>query len=538
VSPAGRAQWRIGGWIALGTVALSTCSPPPLSGQTRIWRPEDRVLITDFSVVDAVAASPWYVYAATRHGLLLYDRRARSWQLPVTSLQGYPAAPVRTALADPAGNAVWLGTTEGWARYDADLERWDQGASPGGVTGLMLDARDAGGGVFLRDASGWSYLPRGAFLPQPGMPLPPPEQRIQPLDVTAALATAPMAQALRTLILTDPQLRSYQFTAAARTPDANALFLGTNGLGLVRLDPTLGQWEPLRFTLLAVGAAAVAPGAEGVWAASDDTRPGGRSGVTWLPQDLSSTTVLEPRAGTGFGPATVRRMLAADGALWLATDAGVFRLDPQSGRTRRYTLGDGLPSEDVHCLAPAPDGVWVGTSRGLAVISASGRTQRVGQFAQPVLSLLVQSESLWVGSAVGLGMLPPGAADVVLPAEVAAEPALRAPIVALARTGDTLVAVLEDQVGWRDPATRRWTMLRPQAALGALTAAAGDAGGVWLGGAIGLSFWRVGRGSFRSVGAPGDLPAPVRDLTVTTPWVWVATDSGVVRLRGGVLSGS
>jgi hypothetical protein len=346
-----------------------------------------------------------------------------------------------------------------------------------------------------------------------------------------------MAQALRTLILTDPQLRSYQFTAAAGTPDATALFLGTNGLGLVRLDPAIGQWEPLRFTLLAVGAGALASGADGVWAASFGARLGGRSGVTWLPQDLTSTTVLEPRPGAGFGVATVRRMLAAQNALWLATDGGVFRLDPQSGTTRRFTLGDGLPSEDVRCLAPAPDGVWVGTSRGLAVITATG-VQHVGQFSQPVLSLLVQRESLWVGSVVGLGILLPGAADVALPADVAAEPALRAPIVALARTGDTLVAVLEDQVGWRDPITHRWTMLRPRAALGTLTAADGDVGGVWLGGTIGLSFWSVGRGSFRSISVPGDLPAPVRDVTVTSPWVWVATDSGVVRLRGGILGGS
>lgn len=531
--------WRCAGWITVPAILLSAYPAIGLSAQTQVWRPEDRVVVSDFSVVDAVAASPWVVFAATRHGLLLYDRRAGTWRFPITSLDGYPADRVRLALADPAGTAVWLATAGGWARYDADLRRWEEGVSPGGVTGLMLDARDPGGGIFLRSPSGWSYLPRGALMPLPGTPLPPPAQRIQPLDVTTALAMAPMAQALRTLILTDPRLRTYQFTSAARTADQNTLFLGTNGLGLIQLDPTVGQWEPLRFSLLDVGAVALAPGPDGVWAASMALTPGGRTGITWLPQDLASTSTAEPRPGSGLAAATIRRVLASRDALWLATDAGVFRFDPRSGRTRRFTLGDGLPSEDVRCLARAPDGVWVGTARGLAVITADARgeggIQRVGQFAQPVLSLLAQGESLWVGSAVGLGLLPPGADDVRLPAEVAAEPTLRAPIVALARQGDTLVAALPDQVAWRDPATRTWAPLRPRAAVGTLTAAAGGAGGIWLGGTIGLAFWNIGQGSFQGASVPGDLPAPVRDLAVTPPWVWVATDSGVVRLRSSVM---
>jgi hypothetical protein len=535
-----RASRRYGGMaVCIGCLTSVTAVPPSrLTAQSRLWRPDERLLISDFSIVDAVAASPWFVYAATRHGLLLYDRRARSWQPPVTALEGFPAARVRQALADPVGNAVWLGTAGGWAHYDADIRRWDGGPSSGAVTGLMLDARDPGGGVFLRDISGWKYLPRGALAPQSGTPLPSPNQRILPLDVNTALTLAPMAQALQSLILTDPQLRTYQFTAAARAPDDNTLFLGTNGLGLVRFDPTGGEWEPLRFTLLDVGAVALASGPDGVWAASAGARTGGRSGVTWLPEDLSATRPIEPRTGSGLGVVAIRRMLAANGALWLATDGGLVRFDPESGRTRRFTLGDGLPSEDVRCLAAAPDGVWVGTMRGLAVITERG-VERIGQLAQPVLSLLARGDSLWVGSAVGLGVLAPGASDVALPAEVAAEPALRAPIIGLAATGDTIVAVLEDQVGWRDPSARRWTVLRPQVMLGVLSTVASDAGGVWLGGSFGVTFWRLGRGggSFQSIGVPGDLPAPVRDLTVTAPWVWVATDSGVVRLRGSVLSG-
>jgi hypothetical protein len=535
------ADWRIGGWSLLAAVTIQSVYPSiRLSAQSRFWRPEERVVVADFSVVDAVAASSWVVYAATRHGLLLYDRRARTWRLPVTTLDGYPTAHVRAALADPAGNAVWLATDDGWARYDADLRRWDRGSLPGGASALMLDGGDVASGVFLRDLSGWQFLPRGALLPISGTPLPPPGRRVEPLDANSALATAPMAQALRSLILSDPRLRSYQFTSAARTADDDDLFFGTNGLGLVRIDGAVGQWEPLTFTLLGARADALALGPDGVWVAGG-VAPGiggGRSGVTWLPSDLSSTTPIEPAPGADFGSAAVRRLLADRGALWVATNAGVYRMDPANGRTRRFTLEDGLPSEDAGALARAPDGVWIGTARGLAVIAAD-RVTRLGAFAQPVTSLLAVGDTLWVGSAAGLGALLPGGTDPVIPPDVQAEPALRAPVVALAQSGDTLVVVLEDQVAWRDPATAHWTVERPRAALGTLRAASSDAGGggVWLAGTIGVAWWDIGHGTYRRLDVPGDLPGPVRDVAAAVPWVWVATDSGAVRLSREAVTG-
>lgn len=527
---------RRGRWLLCAILPLL---PWILVAQSRLWRPDDRVLITDYSVVDAVAASPWRVYAATRHGLLLYDRLSRRWAPPVTALEGYPAARVRMALADPAGNGVWLGTSEGWARYDADVQRWDQGPVPGGVTGLMLDAQDAASGIFVRDRTGWRFLPRGALVPVAGTPLPPPGRRVQPVAVDAALAAAPTADAFRAQILSDPRLRTYRFTAAAFSPDGSELYLGTDGLGLVRVDPSTGQWDRLAFTLLGVGATALAAGADGVWAAGE-AGPGGRGGVTWLAAGLDSTRPLEPPAGSGFdaAPPAVRRLLAVHGALWLATDAGLFRMDPATGRTHRFTTDDGLPSERILALAPAPDGVWVGTARGLAVVTGAGRVVRIGAFDLAVLSLLAVRETLWVGSNTGLGVLPPGAAAPVVPGAIADRPELHAPVVALARSADTLVAVLQDQLAWRDPTSAQWTLERPRATLGTMTAAAPDAGGVWLGGTLGLAWWDPAHGVYRRLGIPGDLPAPVRDVAAVAPWVWAATDSGVVRLRSAVVTGA
>src|SRR3989442_13180192 len=72
------------------------------------WRPEDRALISDFSYVEAGAVSPFTVFAATTHGLTIYDRPARTWRLPVTAPPGDPAAPVPLAPRAGVDNAAWL----------------------------------------------------------------------------------------------------------------------------------------------------------------------------------------------------------------------------------------------------------------------------------------------------------------------------------------------------------------------------------------------------------------------------------------------
>ncbi len=544
-----KADRRIGGWAVrtavLGAVSLTAYPSIRLSAQSRFWRPEDRALISDFSYVTAVAVSPFIVFGATRHGLIIYDRQARAWRLPVTALDGYPAAPVWVALADVTGNAVWLGTTGGWARYDADAQRWDSGAVAGGVRSLMLDARDAASGVFVLGAFGWSFLPRGAILPVEDRPLPPPGQRIQPLDAATALSLSPGAQALRALILTDPRLRSHRFIAAARSPDQSDLFFGTDGMGLVRVDALTAEWEDLPFGLLGARAGAVALAPGGVWVASAGRGGGERHGVAWVAADLSADTTIEGPGALGLGCVQGRRLLAAERLLWLACERGVIRIALGSGRgggggggsaaVRTFDEGQGLPSDDALSLAPAPDGCWVGTARGLAIVTNADKVVPVGNLAQPVLSVAAVRESLWVGTASGLGLLAPGASEVAVTPDVVGQPALRDPILALALAGETLVAVTADQFAWRDPATRRWTLVHARADLGHVTALAADAGGgggggaVWIGGLDGLALWDLASGSFHVLRVPYDLPAAVRDVAVDRRWLWVATDSGLVR---------
>src|SRR5690606_36925676 len=59
---------------------------------------------------------------------------------------------------------------------------------------------------------------------------------------------------------------------------------------------------------------------------------------------------------------------SADGTLWVGTyGGGIARFDRASGRFRRYTTDDGLPSNSVYgILEDASRRLWISTNRGLA----------------------------------------------------------------------------------------------------------------------------------------------------------------------------
>jgi ligand-binding sensor domain-containing protein len=280
----------------------------------------------------------------------------------------------------------------------------------------------------------------------------------------------------------------------------------------------------------------VVPGPDGVWTVGS-ARAGERRALTWVSADLSRFTVNEDALGRGTSVLLAQRLLYSGDGLWLGTSFGLFQMPAGQGGTGRfYDVGAGLPGPNVLSLAKAPDGVWVGTAQGLALITPAGAVTRMAGYDRAIPALAAQRESLWVGTVDGLALLAPGSTAPTLPAELAAVPTLRAPIAALANAHDTIVAATSDQLGWRDPKDGSWTVLRPRAPTGTITALAPDAGGVWIAGTGGLVFWDIGHQTFRGISVPGDIPAAIRDVTVQGDYVWVATDAGLVRLsRDAVL---
>lgn len=511
-------------WLLAGVVLV--CASELAFAQTGRFRPEDRVVISDFSVVEAVAASESHVFAATPNGLIIYDRRFRRFEPPVTPLDGYPAARVLTALADPVDGSIGLGTPDGLAHYRSDMHMWDLLPLSGGVRDMLYDSADPFRGVFLRLATGWAFLPRGGVFPVRGVPLPPPGRRAGSLNVNDLMRRAPYADAMRALVLTDERLRTHRYTSAAAVPLADEIYLGTDGLGLMRLDPVVVRFERLPFGLLSSGVSAVVATRDGIWAGSDGR--GRRAGITFSTPDLQRFMDIEGPPVTGFGGAAVHAILIRGRDVWAGTGRGLLRMDQQGDGDWLGTV-NGLPSAEVLALAESGDAVYVGTSRGLALVGPGGHVERAGGYAGPVRAVAAVGDTVWLATNIGLGLMTQPDMGILVADEGRHE--LRRPIRALALAGDTLIVGADERILWRAPGDT-WVVERAFGAdLGGLVALAGDGGGVWILGRSGLAFLHFGTRATRTWVGPDLLPGEARGIAVSDDYLWIATEHGLVRLR-------
>ncbi len=520
--------------MRLGTTLLVLAAwGTPLSAQSHLWRPEERVLLTDYSYVDAIGAGTDIVYVITRGGIGVYDLRFRRWDPPVALPPSVPAGTARSAIVDPVDRSLWIGTALGVSHYDPHLRTFDDVSVGGGVWDLMFDATDPMGGVYLRTRSGWQLLQRGSLIPTYGEPLPPSGRRLRSGSVEAILERMPSLMARSPLALTDERLRRYRFTAAAQTPHTEEVFLGTDGYGVLRVDPATLEIVRLPFGIPSQGVAAVEPTARGVWAGS-----GTRTGSGWLThvaEDLQHYDYEEGPSATGFRFTTVFDLLHVGDALWAATDHGLWRIVP-GGETRRMAIAVIGEGQRVYALAADPRGVWAATDRGLVVVDeqAGEATSVDVSVREPLYAVTILGNDVWVGGDRGVGVIRDGDDAIRVPADVAQEALLAGPVVAIAVAGDTIIAALADRIAWRAPGGR-WSVERPLGQIGAISSVSADAGGVWVAGLRGLAWFEFAGRSYRFLAVPDDLPGPIRRIAATDEYLWVGTDAGLVRLRKDVV---
>ncbi len=185
-------------------------------------------------------------------------------------------------------------------------------------------------------------------------------------------------------------------------------------------DVPYGQWEREDVPLPPEAGLAV----ERVWIAADgtlhvrtDRATLARGANGWAAVEAGAnpeplrTAGPEALRAVGLEPASVTGEVRdvrtdASGVVWVATDGGLVVAAPERAPAR-LTGEQGLPVEDLRCLAIDPDAAWLGTARG--VVRFDGERWRYfgGRMWLPdddVRSLCVDHDgSLWVGTGKGLG---------------------------------------------------------------------------------------------------------------------------------------
>jgi hypothetical protein len=494
---------------------------------TRDWRPEDRTIIADYRMVTAVAASIDRVFIVSASGVLIWNPQFHRWEGAVDPPQPALLARVFTGLTDPLDNSLWLARPDGWIHFQPDIHLWEQGQVPDGIQTIAFDQDDPTAGLYLRTRRGWELLPRGGAVSSPANP---PARVLAPQSIAEAIRSNPSLQANAAAILTDNRLRSVRYTAAARAADNRGWYLGTSGVGALYLPDGGALPERLSFGLPSPRVGAVFSWPGGVWAATDRT-PSSDAALTFVSGDLDQFSSLPGTSAVGTPFSQVRELAGQGRAVWAATDLGVARVEPSDSTLELVDERRGLPDSRVYSIVSRGGRIVVGTAHGVARVGDSLTVERVAPaYSDAVYTVFPAGDSVWAGTPAGLLLALPDRRDLVRPAGMSS-PRLHAGVVDLAPLADTLVALTRDEMLWRNPRSRQWT-LGPNLSslLGRLRRFVADGPGFWVAGDRGVGYARLGTPPLRPL-REGDLPGAANDLAVDDEYLWVATDAGLVRFR-------
>lgn len=509
--------------VACGAAQSGPGIPTPASA----FRPEDRVLLADFSRVNAVASAYDVAYVVFPTAIGVWRPLTGRWEVPRTPPRPGLLRGVRGATLDPGDQSLWMITDRGWVHYLPTGERWDEGVLPGSPTALGTDPMDPRGGIWVRLGGSWYFQPRiGAAMPgSPSAAL-----RLAP-TVDDALRDLPALRALAPRLLTGQGLEQGQFTSAAPLPDGSGWLLGTTNRGVLKVDRMGMAGTPLPLGLRGTMVGALALDATGIWAATDADRwPSAE--LAHLSRDLASTTLVEGREPFGLPFAAARKILLGERVVWLGTDQGVLRVAVDGHQTTRWSESDGLPDARVLALASHQGRIVAATMRGLIEISPSDVVTRIApRLIEPSYALLSRGDTLWVGTGRGLLAWMPGEAGLAEPEGLTRLVGARVPIRGIGYVADTLVALTDRELLWRDPMNGAWTAGPPFAGIGRVNTFTFTDDGIWIGGEAGAGFARPTTGLLRRLSVPVDLPGPVTAITVEAEYLWVGTTMGLVRIR-------
>jgi hypothetical protein len=527
----------IGLRVLRGAVALIVLLQTPSSQlqAQRYWRIEDRAVVGAMLRVFAIASSFERLYVVGDQQVIYRDVGRDRWEGPFRSAGPGVLEQSIGAIVDPLDRSLWIVTSHGWLHYDPVTDLWDQGATGGPVLAAGFDRTRPVDGLFLRLPGEWVVATRGGGAALPAVRVPRTNDLVRVTTLSDVARANPQVAVLASGAVLGPGLRPTRLTAAAETSDRSGWWLGTDGEGLLFLPFASVTPEPRPWGLPGevVGAVVAVPG--GAWVVNDRTASGDPA-VTRISEALDRFQWFQGDRVFGFRFQTIRALRIVDSVLWLGTDQGAIALSRSGERIGTLTEQDGLADRRVLSIAARRRRLVFGTAAGVAELTDSGVVRVAPAFTDPALSLALAGDTTWVGTPNGLFAALPGAEDIRQAPGWDALQLLRTPVPALLWHGDTLVALTERGLLWRDPRTGGWT-LGPDIVtqVGRPRALADGAEGVWIAGSRGVGFAKVG-GPVERVLAVGDaLPGEAWDLSTEQGWLWVATSRGVVRFRRGAV---
>ncbi len=101
----------------------------------------------------------------------------------------------------------------------------------------------------------------------------------------------------------------------------------------------------------------------------------------WIGSNEDGITVIDPKNSTSMRLSTDEGLIsnlttsyinASDGKIWIGTEGGISRIDMNSGMISNLTEKEGLLNNDIWTLNEFDNDVYVGTTKGLSIMSPLG----------------------------------------------------------------------------------------------------------------------------------------------------------------------
>ena len=284
---------------------------------------------SNISRVIEVSGSLWMGTDYTRadRGLTKFDRDSARWRYfePGVYLD-LGDAELTSAISN--SDIVWLGTRGGLVRYEPDESFRTYGDFKGLPSDNVLSLAEYGGFIYVGTDDGLGVIPPGGKIPDSTFK--------SPLDVESSFSGQAINDLLafkdKLYIATDRAV--YAFDSAKRS--------------IQELDTPAGD---------------LAAGATDIYCFGNSLYFAVKHGVVIV--DVG-TNVLKLATDAQLADRWHINQLLADSVhIWAATTLGLWRYELADGTTYLYTVGDGLPVNNINSLVREGSYLWLGTNLGL-----------------------------------------------------------------------------------------------------------------------------------------------------------------------------
>ncbi len=524
---------------ALWLVALTPTTTRSQIGPSH-WDADERVVVTSFQHVTALARAPDRLFAATDQGLVVRNEAFDRWELPITREDGYPSSRITALAWDRRDGTLWLATEDArLIQLDPSSRRFiDEIRLNERITRIVPSADDASELMVRRGNRWFSLDPYSRQMTNLNTGV---VDRVIAADFELRerreLLSSPRFDAARTFLATRGSTR-YQITDVMPAMELGQFWVSSYGGFLFRYDSYTGQSTPVDYGLVGRGGGAVLVDETGIWFAPDEVID--RYSITWADSELAVWRAWEAES---FGPPDrdipsdpIHVLLREGDDVWAGGERGVYRFDGEAWH--REAAGQIGIGQQVLSLVSGPEdlaGIWVGTDRGLFRLPGPGALVEAPWLgARRIVALASHSGLLWVGTDRGLVVFE---ASAGLPIAQSSEDEPRGRVWSLKASENRLYVGVDRNVWWLED--NEWHRADDLGVLAAPASALDVRDGIlWIGSDHGLIAWNTITGEQRRYSfVAGDLPTGERGergvtaISATGPdAVWLTTPAGAVRL--------